>query len=117
MRKLLLTVLVLAAAVLVTGAAQADESFTGEIIDKACFDKGMHGADHADCAKSCFSRGATMGLLTADGEVIILRAVEDNQVPFDALKELAGMNAKVTGLVTEEDGMKVVMVTASEKAN
>lgn len=117
MRKLLLTVLVLAAAVLVTGAAQADDTFTGEIIDKACFDKGMHGADHADCAKSCFSKGATMGLLTADGEVIILRAAEADTMPFDSLKELAGMSAKVTGMVTEEDGMKVVIVTASEKAN
>lgn len=96
------------------GVVQAEETFTGEVIDKACFERqGAHGPDHADCAKRCFEDGGDVGLLTADGEVILLKAGEDEEV-FDAVKALAGAQANVTGEVSEEEGMKVVVVTATE---
>jgi len=121
MRKGIFAIAICAALLVVVGyagQARAADEFTGEVIDKACFDKnGAHGADHADCAKSCLERGGQMGLLTADGEVILLRPNADDSAPFEALKALAGGQAKVMGMVSEEDGFKVVTVTGSSAAN
>jgi len=98
--------------------ALGDESWTGEVIEQGCFlDRGAHGPEHAACAKRCFSRGAEVGLLMADGTLLTLRADPENDAPFEALKELAGGNAKVAGTLTEEDGHKVVIVKASETVN
>jgi hypothetical protein len=97
--------------------ATAADSWTGEVLDKGCYDtQGAHGADHADCAKSCLKRGGEMALLTADGEVFLLRAGDD-ATPFDSLKALGGENAMVMGTLTEEDGAKVIVVSGAEAAN
>ena len=97
------------------GVLAADETFTGEVIEKGCYlDRGAHGPEHAACAKRCFGRGADAGLLTADGELLVLRPGEDVSV-LERLKKLAGKQVKVTGeLQDEEDGFKIVVVKAAE---
>lgn len=97
------------------GVAAEEDSWTGEIVEKACFvQRAAHGPDHAACAKRCFERGGDVALLTGDGELLILRAGDD-AAPFEALKGMAGAKAKVTGEMGEDDGgYKVVVVTASE---
>lgn len=118
MRKFVM--LAIAAAALLalgTAPAAAADSWVGEVLDKGCYDtQGAHGADHADCAKSCLERGGEMGLLTADGEVFILRAGED-AAPFDALKAMGGANARIMGELTDDNGAKVIVVTGAEAAN
>jgi len=119
MRKGLILVLAAAAALLYIGAgsAVAADNWVGEVLDKGCYDtQGAHGADHADCAKSCLKRGGEMGLLTAEGEVYILRAGDD-AAPFDALKEMGGANATVMGELIDDDGAKVIVVSGAEAAN
>ena len=118
MRKLVMFALA-ATALLALGTAPAiaADSWVGEVLDKGCYDtQGAHGADHADCAKICLKRGGEMGLLTADGEVYILRAGDD-AAPFDALKEMGGENARIMGELTDDDGAKVIVVTGAEAAN
>ena len=57
-----------------------------------------------------------MGLLTDDGTLVLLAAHSKDKAPYEALKELAGSKASVTGTLAERDGMKVVTVTGSKKA-
>ena len=123
MRKLLLgfsLVAVLGATVLVAPAvAEGEEgSWTGEVVDLACYvAKGAKGADHAGCAKSCVKNGQPMGLLTEDGTLVLLSADHKDGAPYEALKDLAGETASVSGTLAEKDGMKVVTVTGSQAAS
>jgi len=110
------SVAALAVAILLVGTpgAFAAETVRGEIVEKTCFvDRGAHGEDHAACAKRCFERGGDVGLLTADGDLYILKAAA-NAEAFEALKGLAGQTVSVTGDWGEDDGeYKILIVTAS----
>lgn len=115
-----LILLSLAAVLTVSGLAFADMhkgSWKGEVVDLACYvSQGAKGADHAGCAKSCVKNGQPMGLLTDDGTLVLLAADHKDGAPFEALKELAGEMAEVTGELAEKDGMKIVTVTGSKAA-
>ncbi len=113
-----LSFLVLLAVTGLTAVADHHEgSWTGEVVDLACYvSNGAKGADHAGCAKSCVKNGQPMGLLTDDGTLVLLAADHKNGQPFDALKDLAGEKAEVSGTLAEKDGMKVVTVTGSKAA-
>ena len=120
MKKRVLT-LSLTALLLVAGLAVAsgdrEESWTGEIVDLACYvAQGAKGADHAGCAKACVKGGQPMGLLTDDGTLVLLAADHKDGQPFEAAKELAGQRAEVTGSLAEKDGMKMVTVTGAKAA-
>ncbi len=92
-------------------------SWTGEVVDLACYvANGAKGSDHAGCAKSCVKNGQPMGLLTDDGTLVLLAADHKDGQPYDALKDLAGEKAEVSGTLAEKDGMKVVTVTGSKAA-
>lgn len=94
-----------------------DSTWTGEVVDLACYvAHESHGADHAGCAKSCVKGGQPMGLLTDDGTVVLLAADHKNGEPYEALKDLAGAKAEVTGTLSERAGLKVVTVTGSKAA-
>lgn len=104
-------------------AMVADEGATGqwkgEVVDLACYvshGDGGRGPDHAQCAKGCVKGGQPMGLLTDDGTLVLLVADHDDGSPYEALKDLAGEMAEVTGVLAERDGMKIVTVTAAQKA-
>lgn len=86
---------------------------TGEVLDLHCYNKnGAKGEGHAGCAKKCLSApDGEMGLLTSDGKVIKLVPGTD-KAPYQALIELAGKQAKVTG--ENKDG--VVTVASSGPA-
>ena len=118
-KRLSVFALLLAVAALIAPTpAVAADSWTGEVIDKACFeDQGAHGPEHADCAKRCFERGGDVGLLTADGEVILLRAHDEHADVFDSVKALAGAQAVIGGEMMEDDmGHTYVVVTSVEEA-
>ena len=114
MRKFLVAVVTVAVLLVGTAAAFAAETVSGEIVEKACFvNRGAHGEDHAACAKRCFERGGDVGLLTAAGDLYILRAGEDAEA-FESLKGLAGKTVSVTGEPGEPDGeYKTLIVTAT----
>lgn len=118
MKKTLVTVLPLLCfllAVLPLTAAETS-SWTGEVVDMACYiAKGAKGADHADCAKTCVKNGEPMGLWTGD-ELFLLAADHADGAPFEALKDLAGEQAKVEGSLSERDGVPMITVTGSGAA-
>ena len=115
-----LSLLALLAAAGVAGTAAADHhegSWTGEVVDLACYvANGAKGSDHAGCAKSCVKNGQPMGLLTDDGTLVLLAADHKDGAAYEALKDLAGDQAIVSGTLAEKDGMKVVTVTGSKAA-
>jgi hypothetical protein len=117
-KKVILLSLAMALAVTaVTLADGAEGSWEGEVVDLACYvGHGARGADHAGCAKTCVKNGQPMGLLTDDGTLVLLAADHKNGEAYEALKELAGAKAHVTGTLAEKDGMKVVTVTGSKAA-
>ncbi len=118
MSRRLIAFAMMAAAVMAAPVAQAEEAtWTGEVLDLACYvNQGAKGADHAGCAKSCVKGGQPMGLLAEDGTVVLLAANHSNGAPYEALKDLAGEMAEVTGELSERDGMKIVTVTGSKAA-
>ena len=116
-----LVLLPLAVVLLVAAMAMAssdrEESWTGEVVDLACYvSQGAKGSDHAGCAKSCVKNGQPMGLLTDDGTLVLLSADHKDGAPYVALKDMAGEKAEVTGELAEKDGMKLVTVTGAKAA-
>ena len=92
--------------------ADAAGPWKGEIVDVACYvPHGAKGAGHADCAKKCAKAGQPIGLLTDDGDLLLLLADHEDGKPFEAAKELAGSKAEVTGQLDTRDGMKAVTVS------
>ena len=109
-------VLILSCLALLAGAAglqAADEatSWTGEVLDIACYvPKGAAGADHAACARSCVKNGQPMGLLVDDA-VILLTSDHKDGKPYEGLKDHAGETVSVEGQLAEKGGMKMITVT------
>ena len=100
-------------------AADAAGSWKGEIVDIACYvPNGAKGAGHAECAKKCAQAGQPLGLLTGDGDIVLLLADHDaaKAKAYETVKELAGTNVEVTGKSAERDGMTVVTVTSVKPA-
>lgn len=120
MKKTLFALVALAtivAAVLPVVAADQG-TWTGEVLDLACYAaQGAKGADHAGCAVKCVKGGQPMGLLTADGSVVLLAADHKNGSAFEGLKDLAGKQAEVTGTLASRDGLSVVTVTSFKAAS
>ena len=113
----LVSLLVLAGAFTLHASEEA-ESWTGEIVDIACYvPKGASGEGHAACARNCVKNGQPMGLLTEDGTVILLAANHKDGAPYEGLKEHAGSTVNVTGALAEKGGMKIISVTAFEAAS
>jgi hypothetical protein len=93
-------------------AAAAAGSWKGEIIDVACYvPNGAKGAGHADCAKKCAKAGMPLGLLTGDGDLVLLLADHEDGKAYETVRELAGTTVEVSGKSAERDGMTVVTVT------
>jgi len=99
--------------------AQDNEgTWAGEVVDMGCYiEKGLKGPDHAGCAKSCIKTGMPMGVLTKDGTLLLLTPNHEDGAPYEALKDLAGENAEVSGTLSEKDGIKMIVVSGSKAAD
>ena len=98
-------------------AAAAATSWKGEIVDLACYvPHGAKGAGHADCAKKCAKMGQPLGLLTGDGDLVLLMADHDDTKPFESVKEMAGSMVEISGTSAERDGVTTVTVTGVKAA-
>jgi hypothetical protein len=98
-------------------AAAATSTWKGELVDVACYvPRGAKGAGHADCAKKCVQGGHPLGLLTSDGDLLLLVADHEDGKAFDAAKALAGSVVEVTGELATRGDMKVVTVSGVKAA-
>jgi hypothetical protein len=113
----LFAALALVATFSLTTTADEAQSWTGEIIDIACYvPKGAQGEGHAACARSCVKNGQPMGLLTDDGTIVLLAADHKNGDAFEGVKDLAGQAAEVTGSLAEKGGIKILTVSGFKAA-
>jgi len=115
MHKLIIKGLILTCCVLLSFSsfAQEEGSWTGEVVDLDCYvANGSKGDDHAQCAKTCIASGKPMGLLTENGDVMLL-------VPgssAEALTALAGHKAEVKGKKSANGGITMIVVSDAKKA-
>lgn len=83
MRKLNITMSLLAATLFAAGSICAAESedkaaskevtITGEVVDMVCYlDSGKSGEAHAKCARTCIESGTPVGLKAQDGKTYLL---------------------------------------------
>lgn len=90
---------------------------TGEIVDLACYlplgDK-ARGPAHADCAEMCAKEGAPLGLLGADGSVLLLVAEHGKPGPYGEARKLAGKKAEVAGSKVSRGGIAGLVVSAAK---
>ena len=92
-------------------------TIAGEVVDVRCYEKAADNAGdaHVDCALSCARRGATLGILTADGVYVITGeyTAEANK----RLIEFVARKVEVTGEATERDGRRTIRVRAIKLAD
>ena len=95
---------------LVSGAAAEPRTVAGEVVDVRCYEKTADNAGdaHVDCALSCARRGATLGILAADGVYIITG--EYTAGTNTRLIEFVARRVEATGEVTERDGRRTIRV-------
>jgi hypothetical protein len=124
-RKLLLIAIVALSTVALAAAAEVatkkpappPATLTGELVDTGCYlAHGARGEKHIDCATKCISGGMPMGLLTADGKLYLITLDHDNPDPYNKLKDMAGKNVSVTGVVSTRSGMQGIDVTDAKLA-
>jgi hypothetical protein len=90
-------------------AASHAGSWTGEVVDVACYStKGAKGAEHADCGSKCVKSGLPVGLLV-DKTTYLL--ISSDHKPLNAtLAEHVGHTITVTGEKFESAGANVITV-------
>ena len=106
--------------VAITIPAAANDVVVWEILDMACFiSRGERGRGpaHVGCAQACAKKGMPLGVITDQPQVYLLYPEHGLEKTFDRVKELAGQRAKLTGTVSEHDGMKGFEVHDVEAAD
>lgn len=97
------------------GRAVAAETFSGEILDLACYlphPQTGKGTSHKKCAETCVKKGLPMGLLTDDNQVYVLLEDHDNPKPYAALKDKAAQKVTVEGDKVSQGGTQGIVVQA-----
>jgi hypothetical protein len=97
------------------GSALAAETFSGEVLDLACYlphPQTGKGASHKKCAETCVKKGLPMGLLTEDNQVYVLLEDHDNPKPYAALKEKAAQKVTIEGDKVSQGGTQGIVVQA-----
>ena len=94
-----------------TAGVQAESrTIAGEVVDVRCYEKAADNAGnaHVDCALSCARRGATLGILTANGVYTITGeyTAEMNK----GLIEFVARTVEATGEVTERNGRRTIRI-------
>jgi hypothetical protein len=85
----------------------AAEQIEGEVLDLACYiPKRAKGPAHHKCAETCAEHGMPLGLLTDDSSVYLLYPRHGEEGSFEAVKQLAGRRARLTGDAAERAGLR-----------
>ncbi len=112
MRVATMAAVVLAGGVLI---ARAADSVTGEVVDLSCYlhhPETSRGASHKKCAETCAKKGLPMGVLTEDGQVVLLLEDHDNPKGYAAAIEAAAKTITVEGKKVNQGGMAGIVVEA-----
>lgn len=92
----------------------AAETFTGEVVDLACYlhDPSMKGNGHKKCAETCAKKGIPMGLLTEDGKTYVLLENHDSPKPYADALSRAAQTITIEGEKVTQGGLSGIVVEA-----
>ena len=95
------------------------DTVTGRVVDTACyFGHGSFGADHAKCATACAKKGIPLALLDSATDTLYLPLAADHHEPANtALLGFIEKRIKITGTITEKNGMKAIVIEKIEPAD
>lgn len=109
-------VFALAGSLAVQAFAVKQHTFSGQLLDMACYmDSGAKGPKHKDCAAKCVREGAPLGFLSSDGKAYFLVNSHEHEAAFQAAKDMAGEEVKLTGTMVEKGGVKAIQISGVEK--
>jgi hypothetical protein len=94
------------------GPAVAD-SVTGEVVDLSCYlshPSTSVGASHRKCAETCAKKGLPMGVLSDDGNVVLLLEDHGNPKAYEAAVGKAAQTVTVEGKKVSQGGMPGIVV-------
>lgn len=95
---------------------RATVTLTGEVVDLVCFvAHGVRGADNRFCAEHAEQVAQPLALLAEDGAVYILSADPENRFGYDHVRTLVGEPAKVEGVASEREGLRVIEVRRASR--
>lgn len=100
-------------------AAAQPATLTGEVIDLSCYlQLGKKGPAHKACGASCIKHGAPVGLLLADGRVVLLLAEQhhprrDGQVSLaQVFSGKVAETVTVTGMLSKQGAQETLFIEA-----
>ena len=95
------------------------DTVTGRVVDTACyFGHGSLGADHAQCATACAKKGIPLAILdTATNTLYLPLAADHHESANTALLAFVEKRIKITGTITEKNGMKAIVIENIEPAD
>ena len=91
-------------------------TLTGEVVDLTCYvAHGVRGSDNAFCAEHSTQVAQPVALLTDDGAVYLLAADHDNRFGYEHIRTLVGERARVEGVASERNGVKLLEVKRASR--
>jgi hypothetical protein len=85
------------------------QKVTGEVVDLACYlGHGAMGAGHRDCAQKCISSGLPVGIKS--GDRVYLAMGSEHTSANATLAPLAAKQVEAEGIVTERDGVHLIVI-------
>lgn len=105
----LLALLALVASYSVTTLSADEGSWTGEVIDVACYvARGAKGQGHMECGVKCVKDGLPVGLLVGDTTYYLINA--EHKPMNEQLAEHVSQQVTVTGEKFEAKGANLIVV-------
>jgi hypothetical protein len=97
----------------------AEKTFVGHVVDVSCYvSHGDIGEAHRQCAETCAKAGIPLAILDQQTGTLYLPLAKNHHEP--ANKELLAFvekNVRVTGTVTEKDGLKTIAIASIAAAD
>ncbi len=101
-------------------SSTTQKNLKGKIVDISCYlTHNSEGASHKACARECALKGLPMGLLAEDGYIyqIIPIGHVDPKMVNETLLDYLEEKVVIDGIVSEKNGMRVMMINKIEKQN
>ena len=113
----------LAAAALNTGLAHdtkaaGKKTFVAHVVDLACYvGHGSSGDSHRECATACAKSGIPLAVLDQQEQTLYIPLSKDHHAAANAeLMPFIEKDVRVTGTVSEKDGLKTIVLESVEAA-
>ena len=98
----------------------------GEIVDYYCYiEKGLTGPSHRECGVKCVAGDVCMGLLTTNGELLMISvnhiramtplAFQSIPNPFEKCRRLIAEKVDLTGYAMQRKGQKIIEIVEVTK--